>query len=70
MLVGWIWLRQAMVADRALETGLVSSDAAFYQGKIHAARYFMDWEFAGLASQASLLSSGNRLTYDMQDTWF
>ena len=70
VLVGWIWLRQAMVADRALETGLVSSDAAFYQGKIHAARYFMDWEFAGLASQASLLSSGNRLTYDMQDTWF
>ncbi|HIQ54909.1 MAG TPA: hypothetical protein EYH51_16865, partial [Pseudomonas pachastrellae] len=46
------------------------SEADFYQGKLHAARYFMDWELAGLASQAQLLRAGNRLTYDMQDAWF
>ncbi|SDS86709.1 butyryl-CoA dehydrogenase [Halopseudomonas sabulinigri] len=70
VLVGWIWLRQAMVADRALEAGTGSDETAFYQGKIHAARYFMNWELAGLASQARLLSAGDSLTYDMQDKWF
>ncbi|GMQ54180.1 acyl-CoA dehydrogenase [Halopseudomonas aestusnigri] len=70
VVVGWIWLRQALVAERALEAGAEGSEADFYQGKLHAARYFMDWELASLASQARLLSAGNRLTYDMQDAWF
>ncbi|HCP04667.1 MAG TPA: acyl-CoA dehydrogenase [Pseudomonas sp.] len=70
VVVGWIWLRQALVAERALEAGAEGSEADFYQGKLHAARYFMDWELASLASQARLLSTGNRLTYDMQDAWF
>ncbi|WVM91557.1 acyl-CoA dehydrogenase [Halopseudomonas pachastrellae] len=70
VVVGWIWLRQALVAERALEAGAADSEADFYQGKLHAARYFMDWELAGLASQAQLLRAGNRLTYDMQDAWF
>ncbi|MOA41093.1 hypothetical protein D3C78_1630260 [compost metagenome] len=70
MVVGWIWLRQALVASRALDAGATGNDADFYRGKLHAARYFMDWELAGLDSQARLLSAGNRLTYDMQNVWF
>ncbi|WP_449433463.1 acyl-CoA dehydrogenase [Pseudomonas putida] len=70
VLVGWIWLRQALVARRALEAGATGSEADFYQGKLHAARYFMDWELAGLDAQARLLSAGNSLCFDMQDRWF
>ncbi|MNH22312.1 hypothetical protein D3C79_821640 [compost metagenome] len=70
VLVGWIWLRQALVARRALEAGATGSEADFYQGKLQAARYFMDWELAGLDAQGRLLSSGNRLCFDMQDRWF
>ncbi|MCY1296448.1 Butyryl-CoA dehydrogenase [compost metagenome] len=70
VVVGWIWLRQALVAHRALEAGADGSEADFYQGKLHAARYFMDWELAGLEDQARLLGAGNRLTYDMQNAWF
>ncbi|MNQ87483.1 hypothetical protein D3C85_1027070 [compost metagenome] len=69
-MVGWIWLRQALVASRALNAGAGGSEADYYQGKLHAARYFMDWELAGVESQARLLSTGNRLCYDMQNAWF
>ncbi|MBM7062958.1 acyl-CoA dehydrogenase [Pseudomonas sp. UL073] len=70
VVVGWIWLRQALVANHALNAGANGSEADFYQGKLHAARYFMDWELAGLEAQARLLGAGNRLSYDMQDNWF
>ena len=70
VVVGWIWLRQALVASRALNAGVTGSEADFYQGKLHAARYFMDWELAVVESQARLLSAGNRLCYDMQNAWF
>lgn len=70
LVVGWIWLRQALAASHALTSGAVGSEADFYKGKIHAARYFMDWELAGLQGQARLLSTGNRLCFDMQNDWF
>ncbi|WP_217474390.1 acyl-CoA dehydrogenase [Stutzerimonas stutzeri] len=70
VLVGWIWLRQALVASRALSAGAAGSEADFYRGKLHAARYFMDWELAAVESQAHLLGAGNRVCYDMQDAWF
>ncbi|UVE18344.1 acyl-CoA dehydrogenase [Pseudomonas sp. LS44] len=70
VLVGWIWLRQALVASRALHAGATGNEADFYRGKLHAARYFMDWELAGLEAKARLLGAGNRLSYDMQSNWF
>ncbi|ERO64157.1 acyl-CoA dehydrogenase [Pseudomonas piscis] len=70
IVVGWIWVRQALLASRALAAGAAGSDADFYRGKLHAARYFMEWELAALESQARLLSTGNRLCYDMQNVWF
>ncbi|VVM78494.1 acyl-CoA dehydrogenase [Pseudomonas fluorescens] len=73
VLVGWLWLRQALLASRALNhpgLGADNSEAHFYQGKLQAARYFMDWELAPLEACARLLSAGNRLCLDMQDRWF
>ncbi|RMH82357.1 acyl-CoA dehydrogenase [Pseudomonas sp. AOB-7] len=70
LVLGWIWLRQALVASRALSAGAAGSDADFYQGKLQAARYFMDWELAGLEGQARLLGDGNRVCFDMQNAWF
>ncbi|MNE60740.1 hypothetical protein D3C81_1516360 [compost metagenome] len=70
VLVGWLWLRMAMLASRALTQGTSSSEADFYRGKLQAARYFMDWELATLEGQARLLIAGNRTSFDMQDPWF
>lgn len=70
VLVGWIWLRQAMAAERALDAGATDSEADFYRGKLHTARYFMDWELAPLGAWADLLENGNRDSIEMQDRWF
>lgn len=70
VLVGWLWLRMAMIASQALEDRAQGSDADFYQGKLQAARYFMDWELAGLAGTARLLLDGNRVSLDMHDAWY
>ncbi|WP_166358884.1 acyl-CoA dehydrogenase [Pseudomonas akapageensis] len=70
VVVGWLWLRQATLASRALTAGAKGSEADFYRGKLQAARYFMDWELAPLPAQANLLQAGNRVCFDMQDAWF
>ncbi len=70
VLVGWIWLRQALVASRALAAGADGSESDFYRGKLQAARYFMEWELAPVEAQARLLSAANHTCFDMQDAWF
>jgi len=70
-LVSWIWLRQAEIAVEKLQVeGLFEEDCNFYQGKLQAARYFLDWELPETQAQACLLQSLNTTTYDMQDAWF
>ncbi|MBW3085149.1 Butyryl-CoA dehydrogenase [Austwickia sp. TVS 96-490-7B] len=40
VLIGWLLLRQAEVADTALHSGASSEDIDFYTGKVAAARFF------------------------------
>jgi alkylation response protein AidB-like acyl-CoA dehydrogenase len=40
LVIGWLLLRQAEIAQAALDTGPADRDIAFYEGKIAAARYF------------------------------
>ncbi|NWB11939.1 acyl-CoA dehydrogenase [Pseudomonas sp. D5002] len=70
VLVGWIWLRQALVATQALNAGASGDEADFYHGKVHTARYYMDWELAPLAGAARLLCAGNSANIDMHNRWF
>jgi alkylation response protein AidB-like acyl-CoA dehydrogenase len=44
LVVAWLWLEQAIVAARALETEIGDGDHAFYGGKLTAARWFYDHE--------------------------
>ncbi|WP_220348828.1 acyl-CoA dehydrogenase C-terminal domain-containing protein [Alkalilimnicola ehrlichii] len=70
VLVGWIWLRQALVASHALEAGASGEDAEFYRGKVHTAGYFMEWELAPVEAMARLLSAGNGAAFEMENAWF
>lgn len=70
VLVGWVWLRQAMLAECALERGVAGNEGDFYRGKLHTARYYMEWELAPLTGIAQLLCAGNSACHDMQDRWF
>ncbi|MCF8609363.1 acyl-CoA dehydrogenase [Gordonia sp. HY285] len=40
LLIGWLLLRQAVVAQAALDNGATGDDVAFYQGKVTSGRFF------------------------------
>ncbi|WP_047604791.1 acyl-CoA dehydrogenase [Pseudomonas putida] len=70
VLVGWVWLRQALIAERALLDGAAGLEGDFYRGKLHTAKYYMKWELAQLQGIAQLLCAGNSACHDMQNRWF
>ena len=67
--IAWQWLRQATVAQTALSTAQ-GDDAAFYQGKLMAARYFYEYELVKTHSLAQRLQSKDKVTLEMQGEWF
>ncbi len=67
--VAWLWLKRACVACSALPSA-PPSDAAFYRGKVQAARYWFGWELTQTVAIAELLERGDTVPYDMQDAWF
>jgi butyryl-CoA dehydrogenase len=68
--VAWLWLRQGLVAARALETNPGDADRQFYKGKLQAAAYYFDWELPQVEPQWRLLSEVNSIPYDMVDAWY
>lgn len=69
VVVGWIWLKQAIVAARQL-TEAGDGDRDFYRGKLQAARWYLEWEVPAIAPACKLLRSLNAVPYEMQDGWF
>lgn len=65
--VAWIWLEQALVAARQLET---ASDPDFYLGKLQACHYFYGWELPKTGPQFDLLARRDTTTLAMRDAWF
>jgi hypothetical protein len=68
VVVAWIWLEQALVAQAALSNAK-GEDADFYRGKLAAAAFFF-FELPKVYPQLDLLASLDRTTLDMQDAWF
>jgi butyryl-CoA dehydrogenase len=62
LVVGWLWLEQALVAE--------GRDDALAAGKRQAARYFQHWELPRTGPQLDLLASLDRTVLDMRDAWF
>jgi len=59
VVVGWLWLKQALVAEAAIETA--SGEAHnFMSGKLTAARYFFRYELPVIHSQCDLLEAMDR----------
>ena len=67
--IGWMWLRQASAAARALP-GARGDDADFYRGKLQAARFFAVYELPKIKFHADLLASADPTTHEMQGAWF
>ena len=69
MVIAWIWLRQAALAQHGLANAQ-GEDPAFYQGKLQACRYFFKFELPRTAPQNELLRSLDPTCLEMRDEWF
>jgi hypothetical protein len=54
LIVGWLLLRQAEVALKALDAGASGRDVPFYQGKVAAARFFARTVLPRLAAERAI----------------
>ncbi|WP_346308951.1 acyl-CoA dehydrogenase [Limnohabitans sp.] len=68
--LAWTWLRQALVAQRALDKGVDATDEAFYRGKLQAAQWFFRWELPKVTAQLALLRTMDDSHRAMRDAWF
>ena len=67
--IGWRWLEQAIRAEEGLAKGN-AADAAFYKGKLQAARYFLTWEVPSCHHELAILEARDDTCLGMQDEWF
>ena len=70
VLVSWVWLKQAVIAQQALDLKPHQADEHFYQGKLQAAQYFIRWELPEINHLAKLLQANDDTCLAMQDEWF
>jgi alkylation response protein AidB-like acyl-CoA dehydrogenase len=70
IVVSWIWIRQASKAEQLLSSSADVAKQQFYQGKIQAAKYFIDWELPTIKRDIELLLTDNRVCSAMQADWF
>jgi alkylation response protein AidB-like acyl-CoA dehydrogenase len=69
LVIAWLWLRQAQVATRRIESA-TGANRDFYRGKLQACAYFFNWELPKVQYQANILANLEPTCYDMQDSWF
>jgi butyryl-CoA dehydrogenase len=70
VVAAWMWLKQAVAAEKGIAAGCGAKDESFYRGKIHAARYYFAWELPQLEHQTRVLRALDAIPYDAQDEWF
>jgi butyryl-CoA dehydrogenase len=66
--MGWMWLKQAMTAQKALDLG--SKEQDFHLGKIETARYTFEYELVKLKGLMERYASTNYPTLTMNTDWF
>jgi butyryl-CoA dehydrogenase len=66
--MGWIWLKQAITAQKALDSG--SKEQDFHLGKIETARYTVAYELVKLKGIVERFASTNYPTLTMKTDWF
>ncbi|WP_240725266.1 acyl-CoA dehydrogenase [Mangrovimicrobium sediminis] len=70
VVLAWIWLEQALVAQAALEHATSEEETHFYRGKLQACQYFYRWELPRIGPQLALLASLDTTTLDMPERCF
>jgi len=70
LLVGWLLLRHAEVAQRALDVGASAKDTPFYQGKIAAARFFAATVLPELTARRKIVEQADNALMELDEAAF
>jgi alkylation response protein AidB-like acyl-CoA dehydrogenase len=70
LLIGWLLLRQAEVAQQALDAGASGKDAPFYQGKIAAARFFATTVLPELSARRTIVENADNALMELDEAAF
>ncbi|MEL6949361.1 MAG: acyl-CoA dehydrogenase [Pseudomonadota bacterium] len=68
VIVSWLWLRQALVAEAALAEN--NKDTAFYEGKLKACRYFFRYELPVAITRLALVETLDDTCLTIEPTQF
>ena len=69
IVIAWLWLRQALIAEQALQRG-AQGDADFYEGKVAACQFFCLYHLPQAAEKLRYVASQDRSVLDTQASWF
>ena len=70
VIIAWLWLKQGIVASKALQQQPHDADEKFYRGKLQAMRYFFKSELPDIEVWSKLLMDLDSTSYDMSPEWF
>jgi alkylation response protein AidB-like acyl-CoA dehydrogenase len=68
--LAWIWLKQARVAQKALDAGTQADASHYYFGKLQAARHYFETELPLVHVQFESLAALADTTLEMRDEFF
>ena len=69
VVIGWLWLRQALIAEEVLKNG-AQADGDFYEGKLAACQFFYRYHLPQAAEKLRYVASMDRSVLDAQASWF
>lgn len=68
--IAWQWLIQAVAVEKALAGKLSSKDKKFYMGKRYTYRYFFGYEVVKVNALKARLLDDDRVTLEMENSYF
>ncbi|MEY4783861.1 MAG: hypothetical protein RIR41_1796 [Pseudomonadota bacterium] len=69
VVVGWLWLDQAVTAATAAEACQSSAELSFYRGKRAACDYYFGWELGKVPGMLAVLDPVERTPLDADEDW-
>ena len=64
--VAWLWLKQGIAAQKAVDKGATGDEFNFYQGKLLTMQYYFEYEVPKIQALCDRLVSANKLKVDMK----
>jgi alkylation response protein AidB-like acyl-CoA dehydrogenase len=67
--IAWLWLKQGIVAEKALKNGAAGDDLIFYESKLATLQYFFDYELPKTRTWHVQLANADKLTVGLDKAY-